>query len=144
MPRPRAPWWMYVAVLSFLGYVALFLYQFWLGPQQLVGAEAAFVDGALVMKSVEPGSFAAGTGLRTGDRVLAADGQPIRNDQDWQTLCANSVPERPEKWEITRDGRQIELLITFPRGFWRGLRGADRLYCPTSRLCRCAKKYSWS
>jgi len=82
--------------------------------------------------------------IRAGDRALAVDGQPIRNDQDWQTLCANSVPERPEKWEITRDGRQIELLITFPRGFWRGLRGADRLYRPTSRLCRCAKKYSWS
>ncbi len=125
MPRPRAPWWMYVAVLSFLGYVALFLYQFWLGPQQLVGADWEFVNGALVMTSVEPGSFAAGTGLRTGDRVLAVDGQPIRNDQDWQTLHANRVPENPEKWEITRDGRQIELLITFPRGFWRGLRGAD-------------------
>src|SRR5437763_16104778 len=105
-PRRRLPWWMYVASLSFLGYVALFLYQFWLGPQQLVGAEAAFVDGALVMKSVELGSFAAGTGLRAGDRVLAVDGQAIRNDQDWQTLRANTVPDRPEKWEITRDGRR--------------------------------------
>jgi len=83
--------------------------------QGLIGI-FAWVDP--VIDSVEQGSAAAIAGLRSQDRILKVDGQPVRNTIELVTALEN----KPEKvtFTIARDSRELEVTMVvggFENGF---------------------------
>lgn len=123
MPRPHAPWWMYIIAASFVGFVALFAYQVPWEPDISQGFEGGFRGGGMVVLSILPDSPQGRAGLKEGDRVLAVDGRAIRNVHDWEAIRANTEIGRPERWEIRRADGRLDLTVT-PRGLaWVHLRG---------------------
>ena len=120
MPGRRAPWWMYVVAASYVGFVALiFFYQLFWGPPILPGFEGRFISGGMTVLSVHPGSPEARAGLEEGDRVLAVNGQVIRNLHDWEAIRANTEIGRPERWQVGRANERLELTVAVPRLSWR-------------------------
>jgi regulator of sigma E protease len=63
------------------------------------------------IETVDPGSAAEAAGLAAGDRILAADGTPVRN---WQQLVEfiQARPSETVHLRVLRDGNEIELPIT--------------------------------
>ena len=63
-----------------------------------------------VIGAVQPGSPADEAGLRTGDRVIAVNGEPIR---DWQELVekVRRNPGKPLELELERDGARMRLTV---------------------------------
>ncbi len=120
MPGRRAPWWMFVVAASFLGYVALVPYQAYWGPFGVTGFATELRGGGMVVLDVRPDSPAGRAGLQPGDRIVAVNGQVIRNVQDWQAIRANREVGRPERFEISRGEERLQLLLTFDRILWSG------------------------
>ncbi len=127
MPRPRAPWWMFVVAASFLAFVTLIVYQFFWGPFGPTGFQSEFRGGEMVVLAVDPNSLAERAGLKPGDRVLSVDGNVIRNVHDWQAMRANTEVGRPERWEIVREGQRLERTLTYPSEVAGGLASPDKL-----------------
>jgi len=73
----RPPWWLYIIAASFLSYFALAIYSYVWGPSEF-GMSAYFSNGSLVVRKVFPDGAAARAGLRVDDRIVAANGIPIR------------------------------------------------------------------
>ncbi len=120
MPHQRAPWWMYLAAASYLGYAALFFYGLFFGPvTSNSGFEGVFRGGGMVALSVRPNSPEARGGFEPGDRLLAVNGQLIRNRRDLEAARANTEVGLPQRWEIARADRRLELTLVFPRTPWR-------------------------
>jgi serine/threonine-protein kinase len=110
---------MYLVAVSYLGFVALFVYQlFSWGAFSLPGFEADFRRGGMVVLSVHPDSLVDRAGLKPGDRVLGVDGQAIRNLRDWETIRANAEFARAEQWEIARADKSVQLTLDFPEPSW--------------------------
>ncbi len=114
MASRRAPWWMFIVAASFLAYISLALYQSFWGPNQFVGFDFAFVEGKGMV--VVAGRRA---GIQPGDRILAVDGQTIRNAEDWNAIRANTEPGRQERWEVGRGDERLQLEQTFGAA-WSG------------------------
>lgn len=124
MPGRRAPWWMYVVAASFLAYFALLVYsQFW-GPQS-AGMEGDFSGGNMLLHWVPPNSVLERAGLKSGDRVLAVDGQVIRNYADWVAIKANFEVARPRHLELERGDRRLQLPLTLERVSWSDFKATD-------------------
>ena len=113
MATRRAPWWMFVIAASFLLYASLLPYGFFRGPVPFpLGLEMRFSAGRMVVWSVAPSSEAERAGLRVGDRLIAVDGQLIRGNRDWQAADANAQVGKPQRWEIMRGERRLEIEVT--------------------------------
>ncbi|MFN3715413.1 MAG: RIP metalloprotease RseP [Thiobacillus sp.] len=68
-------------------------------------------DMAPVVGKILPEGAAARDGLREGDRLVRANGQPVARWQDWvEVVRAHAA--RPIQIEILRDGRVLPLRIT--------------------------------
>ena len=64
-----------------------------------------------VVDSVGPGTAASRAGLQPGDSLLALDGQPITQWQDFQNLV-QARPKQPITILVARAGQQVELRTT--------------------------------
>ncbi len=62
----------------------------------------------LVINEVAPDSPAASAGIREGDIVLAAEGQPVRYPEELRTIILSRL-DQPLHLTIQRDGQTIEL-----------------------------------
>ncbi len=111
MPKPRAPWWMYVVAASFLAYFALLTYSDFWGPER-VGMNIGFGGAEVVVQAVSSDSPGERAGLKPGDRLLAVDGMVIHSRFDWDVVGANLEVGRPHRMEIERDGQARELVVT--------------------------------
>jgi len=118
MSTPRAPWWMYIVAASYIASVALYFYQVFGGPHIMPGFEGRFTGGGMAVLSVHPNSREARAGLKRGDRVLAVDGQVVRNVRDWEAIRANTEVGRPQRWQISRASERLEMTLTLPRPSW--------------------------
>ena len=112
MPSRGAPWWMFIVAASFLAYVSLSLYQYFWGPSPFLGADLAFVGGKgmVVVATRQPG-------LQPGDRILAVDGQTIRNAHDWNAIRANTEVGRTPRSMATPSNRRAHRRGPPARGF---------------------------
>ena len=119
MPHRRAPWWMYVVAGSFVGFVALFFYQLFLGPPTGPGLQAKFESGGALGLSVDAGSAEARAGLEPGDRILTIDGCPVRSGHDWEARYANAKVGVRQRWLILRAGQPRELAVSYSRVNWK-------------------------
>ncbi len=63
-----------------------------------------------VFGEVLPGEPAAQAGIRAGDRILAADGQPIEDWGDW-VRYVQVRPGQPIHLRVERDGRELALTV---------------------------------
>ncbi|HET7841486.1 MAG TPA: PDZ domain-containing protein, partial [Terriglobia bacterium] len=115
MPQQRAPWWMYVVAVSFLGLFAFIPYLVTYGPADPERFDARFKGAATEIRAVTPGSQLYEAGLRAGDVVLAIDGQAVRKGQDWQAVKANMEVGKTQRWEVSRVGQPVVLEVTPPR-----------------------------
>jgi regulator of sigma E protease len=59
---------------------------------------------------VEPGSNAEKAGIRAGDRIVAVNGQPIR-DMNAVLATASKVPTQPLTLEVVRGGQRIRTTV---------------------------------
>src|SRR5262249_42304081 len=73
---------------------------------------------AMRVRSVEPETLFARGGLEPGDRIVAVGGLPIRSPREWSVALANVEAERPEIWQVLRNGNPIELTVIFPGATW--------------------------
>lgn len=126
--RPsRAPWWLYLIAASFLGYFTLQIYNDIWGPAS-VGFDADYSKGSMIISGVTSGEAAANAGLRTGDRIVAVNGIPIRGGKrnfDFYRAAANFESGRPIPFEIERQGVQLALPVNLRRGTLRDLEWLD-------------------
>ncbi len=132
MPRARAPWWMFFMAATFVGFFALLIYnQFW-GPE-LPGFSTSYGQGIMVVREAAPDSPAGRAGLQSGDRVLAIDGQPIRNFPDWLAVRSNFEVGRPIQFEIQRSNERMKLTMTLARNSPDRWGPRDRFIFATTR-----------
>ena len=117
MKRRHAPWWLYVVAASFCCYFALTLYLEFRGPE-IVGIVPDFSKGGMVLRWVSPDSPGARAGLQSGDRVLAAEGQPVHTLYDWLVMRANFEVGKPRRLEIERGDKRLEVVVTLERKIW--------------------------
>ena len=117
MSGPRAPWWMFVVAASFLGFFGLDLYvtsPLYHGPGPL-GLSFDNRSSWVVVARVEPGSIAERSGIRAGDRIVTANGVPIRRRVNWDVAGMTFDLARSLPLLIEREGRRIELSVTLER-----------------------------
>ena len=64
-----------------------------------------------IIDAISPGSPAEKAGLRSGDRVLAVDNQPIER---WEQLvkAVRAHPGKPMAFEVDRSGKRLALQVT--------------------------------
>jgi S1-C subfamily serine protease len=79
-------------------------------PAQAQAAGAGERSAVLVM-SVAAGGRAAAAGLRSGDILLAADGQALRDAADLEERVLALAPGTPLALRVWRDGQLLELVL---------------------------------
>jgi tRNA A-37 threonylcarbamoyl transferase component Bud32 len=127
---------MFVLAFAFTGYFALLLYSDLTRPEP-----AGFVfdirQSAMTLRTLTPDSPAARAGLEVGDRVLTANGRPIRNRLDWLSVETNLRVGRPLRLEVSRDGqlRNLSLVLSrAPWSYWTTAAGATLLSARSVQL----------
>jgi serine protease Do len=68
-------------------------------------------QGALVA-TVEPGGPADKAGLKTGDVILAMDGQPVERSNDLPPRVANVKPGNKVTFDVWREGKKQQVAVT--------------------------------
>lgn len=111
--KAGASWWMYLIAATYLGYCALLAYSQLRGPAP-PGLWMEF-RGAMNIVKVFPNTPADRAGLQPGDRVVAIDGQPIRNQLDFEAIQANLEIGHAYQLDVERAGTQLQLTLTLPR-----------------------------
>lgn len=114
MPRPRAPWWMYVVAAPLVGNFALNIYVYFWGPEPPFNL-SNFKREALVVEEVLPNSAADRAALHVGDRVLSIDGRRLRSLADWDMIRINFDVGQAYRFQIERGGKQFERVVTLQR-----------------------------
>ncbi len=77
----------------------------------VLGVIPKHVDLPPVLDKILPGSAAEKAGLMPGDRIVAADGQPIKTWNEW-VKYVQARPEQTIKTEILREGNRILVDLT--------------------------------
>jgi DNA-binding winged helix-turn-helix (wHTH) protein len=117
----RAPLWMYLIAVSFIGYFILLVHNNLLGPPE-AGFSAYYAGGRMILSEIFPNSAAERAGLQRNDRVVTVEGQRVRNLADWQAISTNLVGGRTYRLEIERGNQRLESMLsigTIPQSaFW--------------------------
>jgi regulator of sigma E protease len=67
--------------------------------------------GAPFVDEVVPGKPAARAGVRTGDRIVAIEGLPMRSPSD-VAARTNARPDLPTTFRVLRDGAELDIEVT--------------------------------
>ncbi len=82
------------------------------GFWETVGLNLAADAGRLVVDSIAPRSFFAGSGLRQGDVIISAYGQRLASPADFQRIFIDADPGTRIPLAVYRDGRQQTIYVT--------------------------------
>src|SRR2546425_7341060 len=118
--RRRPPWWMFALAAAFAGYYALLIHSDLNRPEP-TGFAFEFRDSEMILRELALDSPAARAGLKVGDRLLTADGRPIRARLDWQSIEMNLEAGPPLRLDVARgDEHQAGWLnlAYAPRTLW--------------------------
>jgi hypothetical protein len=118
--KTKLRWWMVVLVASFLTTFAFISYLIIRAPAELSGLSTTFIDGAMVINTLEPNSLLAKSGMRAGDRVLSIDMRPMRASSDWIAATGTWEVGRPHRWLVARDVEQITFDVIPQRPTFQG------------------------
>jgi diguanylate cyclase (GGDEF)-like protein len=79
--------------------------------ERRIGVNTA--DGAVAVKvtSVAPGLPADRGGLRTGDEILAVDGQPVHDQGEYQRAAGRLHRGHPTRYRVVRQGNAFDLTL---------------------------------
>jgi tRNA A-37 threonylcarbamoyl transferase component Bud32 len=99
----RAPWWVCGIAACILGFLLLSTYAELFGPGA-VGLGLRYASPKAAVVSVVPGYPAARAGVRPGDVIVAADGQPVRSLFHWIVVLMNAEVGRPLRLDVERGG----------------------------------------
>src|SRR5262245_19505488 len=103
--KRQAPWWIYLAGLSYVVTLVFSLYLIVYAPADLTGFVATYSANGMLLHSVDDPNTAIGkAGLRAGDLVLSINDRPLKAVRDLQAAAGNSWGGRPEYWLVLRDG----------------------------------------
>lgn len=107
---------MYVVAASFVGFFAFTIYTDSVEPES-AGTEASdYALGNLHLQRVARASPLERAGVRDDDRILAADGRPIRTLDDWGQARSLFRTDRPIDLEIERKGSRLRTELVLRRG----------------------------
>jgi serine/threonine-protein kinase len=113
--KRQAPWWIYLAGLSYAVTMVFFLYLFVYAPPDLTGFVSTYSADGMLLHSVDDPNTAIGkAGLRAGDLVLSINDQPLKSVRDLQAAAGNSWVGRPERWLVSRNGVPIIVRVDPP------------------------------
>ncbi len=120
----RASWWMYVvvAVYGLTFFVFNARQEFW-GP----ASEGWVLSGAFKAGSVLPGGPMDKAGLRSGDVLEAAGGQPLNGAADWFLARAHFERDHPVEIQVRRGEQHLALKLVIAAPVWRTWNRADYL-----------------
>jgi hypothetical protein len=118
MSRPRAPWWMYLCALAFLGQFAHVAVST-LYDAKLIGLTRRiphsivyeFQSDRLIITGVKPNSAPDRAGVRVGDWLLAINGEPIGSLRELTRVVGNLDISHACRFDIERDGRRLQILV---------------------------------
>ena len=83
-----------------------------------------FESGRVTVSALDPNSLAARTGMRDGDRILAANGQILLGHTDWQRATLQFDPSRPFVLEMDRNGDAFSVALPLSAGVGQWRRGS--------------------
>jgi hypothetical protein len=111
MARPRPPWWFFLIAASLAGYLALTLYADVFGPGTIGAALRFESNTGPQVTATAPGYPADRAGIRPGDRIDAALGQPVRTLSDWLAVTGQMQVDRPFLVTVERGSERLDLTI---------------------------------
>jgi regulator of sigma E protease len=79
-----------------------------------LGFDLSTWNAATLVHEAPAGSAGARAGLRTGDRLLAVDGQPIANSAEFVAMVS-AAPGRDISIEVERAGERLRIVAPVPR-----------------------------
>jgi regulator of sigma E protease len=79
-----------------------------------LGFDLSTWNAATLVHEAPAGSAGARAGLRTGDRLLAVDGQPVANSAEFVALVSGA-PGRDISIEVERAGERLRIVAPVPR-----------------------------
>ncbi len=100
---------------AFIGYWALLVYCDVWRPSPL-GLDVAVDSHSLVVTNALP---AYNAGLRTGDRLISVDGQPMAGRLAWLAMYVNLEIGRPTTWLVAREATLLSIDVTPTLSTWR-------------------------
>jgi hypothetical protein len=127
---------MLVLAAAFVGYFALLLHSDLTRPEPS-GFVFTIHESAMIVRAVAPGSSAARAGLAAGDRVLTADGRPIRSRLDWLAVEMNLRVIDPLRLDVDRSGSHRTVILVLNRAassYWLTTAGATLLCARSVQL----------
>ncbi len=115
-----ARWAVAVAALAYIAYFTL-LVTCDLRRVAPLGFVPRFDGSAATIDHVVPDSIAARHGLRSGDRVVRANGQVLELPADWQRVRLHLDPTKPFDLELRRLQQPVAVSLILPSGLqeWR-------------------------
>jgi len=114
MQEPRSPTRQRWAVTCAVAVLVLLLVQLRTGLEiadRRIGVSYDPTATPVVLDNVDEGLPAARGGVREGDTLLAIDGQPVRNEADFDRMARGFERGRTVHLEVERQGRRVELAI---------------------------------
>src|SRR2546425_1729702 len=132
----RPPWWMLVLAAAFIGYFTLLLHSDLTRPEPS-GIVSAIDASEMIVRAVASGSRAARAGLAAGDRVLSANGHPIRSRLDWLAVEMNQRSSQPLRLEVDRLAAPQTVVLVLsraPSNYWITTAGATLLCARSVQL----------
>jgi regulator of sigma E protease len=79
-----------------------------------LGFDLSTWNAATLVHEAPAGSAGARAGLRTGDRLLAVDGQPVANMTEFVAMVSGA-PDRDISIEVERAGQRLRIVAPVPR-----------------------------